>query len=76
MDAWGRDVCLLSTNALEASMSSNYPPGTKGPEKTEIDMWCDECTHGWTAEAILDLGTYTLCNEEDDICSECGGVAD
>lgn len=57
-------------------MSSNYPPGTKGPEKTEIDMWCDECTHGWTAEAILDLGTYTLCNEEDDICSECGGVAD
>lgn len=57
-------------------MNSNYPPGLPAPRNTTVDMWCDACGNEWEAEAVYDLGTYTLRNESDDICPNCGEVAD
>lgn len=55
-------------------MSGNYPPGTRAPRPTTIEMGCDECGEEWEVPAIMDLGTYTLENPDDDVCPNCGEV--
>lgn len=56
--------------------NGNYPPGIPAPHHSTVDMWCDGCGHEWEADCIYDLGTYALCNKDDDICPHCGEVAD
>lgn len=59
-------------NHKSADVMSNYPDDAKPACAMTVETVCTGCKYQWEAAATYDQGNYSLINEADGQCPNCG----